>query len=438
MARSKISRRTVLKGLLGGAAVSVALPPLEAFMNSSGTAWADKSPFPTRFGIWYWGNGNLPAKWAPAGEGPDWMPSPQLMPLASLRKLITVVSGMSVQTANTVPHGSGPAGLLSGDDMKNDTFSRPSIDQLIAASIGGSTRFASLEVGVQRANKGISHTGPNQVNPPETSPRALFDRLFGAGFRAPGDMSKPDPKLALRRSVLDAVTLQAGRLKTRLGATDRSRLDQHLDGIRQLEKQIDALGAAPQSLAACAKPAAPKDDYPDVEGRAQLSAISRVVSDLVAMALACDQTRVFTNMFSQPVNNLLFPSATEGHHQLTHDEAGDQPQVDAIVVSIIAELAYFLGALQKVQEGAGTLLDHSVVLATSDVSLGRTHSLLDYPILLAGGANGALKTGLHYRSKSSENATRVTLTLLRVLGVHATEFGVGPGRVTGGLDAIVV
>jgi hypothetical protein len=432
-----ITRRTMLRGLLGGAAVSIALPPLELFWNGNGTARADQSAFPTRFGIWYWGNGNLPAKWTPSGTGATWTPSEQLMPLAPLQKQITVVSGMSVQTANTVPHGSGPAGLLTGDDLQNNTFSRPSLDQVIAAQVGATTRFTSLEVGVQRATSGISHTGPNQVNPPETSPAALFQRLFGPDFRAPGSMTKPNPKLALRRSVLDAVTAQAGRLRARLGAADKMRLDQHLDGVRQLENQIAALGAAPANLVACAKPAAPLADYPDVDGRAQLSAISRAVSDLVAMALACDQTRVFTNMFSQPVNNLLFPSATEGHHQLTHDEPGDQPQVDAICVFIMQELAYFLGALAKVQEGAGTLLDHAVVLVTSDVSLGRTHSLEDYPIVLAGGANGALKTGLHYHSASSENACMVSLTLLRVLGVHAAEFGVGPGRVTNGLDAIL-
>src|SRR5689334_7537038 len=121
MAPVKISRRTMLKGLLGGVAVSVALPPLEAFMNACGTAYAGGSPFPTRFGIWFWGNGVLPQHWAPAGTGPDWVPAGQLLPLAALQQYVTVVSGTRVNTPNTAPHGSGPAGLFTGADEVNGT-----------------------------------------------------------------------------------------------------------------------------------------------------------------------------------------------------------------------------------------------------------------------------------------------------------------------------
>lgn len=431
-----MNRRTFLKGMLGGVAVSVALPPFETFFNAGPRALAGPSPFPTRFGIWFWGNGVLPDQWTPAGNGPDWMPSPILTPLAPVKEHITVVSGTRLLTANTVPHGSGPAGLFTGDNQVSGTVTGPSLDQIIAKAVGGATRFASLETGVQRATSGISWAGPNQNNPPETSPRALFNRLFVDGFRAPGDMSQPDPKVGLRKSVLDAVTKQAGRLRTRLGGADQKRLDQHLDGIRGLEVRLDKLQQAPANLAACVKPQAPLDDYPDVNGRAQLSAISRVVSDLVAMALACDQTRVFTNMFSQPVSNVLYPTATEGHHQLTHDEAGDQPQVGAILKFIMGELGYFIDALQKIPEGDGTLLDHCLIVGTTDCSLGRTHSLENYPLLLIGGANGGIKTGIHYKS-NGENAVKVSLALLRLMGVKAASFGVGPGQTSDALTAIL-
>lgn len=438
MSRFPLDRRTVLKGMLGGFAVSIALPPLEAFFNRNGTAYANGSAFPTRFGIWFWGNGVLPDRWVPPTTGAGWTPSPILMPLMALQPYLTVVSGTRLNSSNTDPHGSGPAGLLTGDDKRSGTVTGPSLDQIIArSSVGDATRFRSLEVGVERATWSVSASGPNQVNPPETSPKALFNRLFGDGFRAPGDMSKPDPKVGLRRSVLDVVTKQAGRLRSRLGASDQKRLDQHLDGIRGLEMQIDRLQQAPANLAACAKPSAPLDDYPDIDGRAQMSAISRVVSDIVAMALACDQTRVFSNMFSQPVNNTLFPMATEGHHQLTHDEPDPQPQVLSILTFIMGELAYFLDSLRKVQEGDGTLLDHSVVLCTTDVSFGRTHSLDNYPILLAGSANGAIKNGIHYQSTKSENSCAVSLALLRVMGLHQASFGVGPAQVSDVLGAIL-
>ena len=434
--KAGITRRTLLRGLLGGLGVSVALPPLELFMNGNGSAYAGSSAFPTRFGIWYWGNGVLPDRWTPTGEGANWTPSPLLMPLVGVKPNITVVTGTRIATNNTAPHGSGPAGLFTGDDQKNGTVVGPSIDQIIAKQVGDATRFRSLEVGVQRATSGLSYSGPNQVNPPETSPRALFNRLFVDGYRAPGDMSKPDPKILLRRSVLDAVTAQAGRLRQRLGVNDQTRLDAHLDGIRDLETQLDRLQMAPPQLAACSKPQMPLDDYPDIAGRAQMSTVSRVVSDIVAMALACDQTRVFTNMFSQPVNNVLYPDAMAGHHQLTHDEADPQPQVQAILLYVMAELAYFIDALRKVPEGDGTLLDHSVVLCTTDCSFGRTHAIDNYPIILAGGANGALKTGIHYHSAGGEIATKVSLTLLRTMGVRAQSFGAGPGLVSDGLTAI--
>lgn len=432
-----MNRRIFLKGMLEGVAVSVALPAFETFFNAGPRALAGPSSFPTRFGVWFWGNGVLPDKWAPEGNGgPDWMPSTLLQPLAALRSNITVVSGTRVLTANTDPHGSGPAGLLTGDNKSNGTVTGPSIDQIIARSVGAATRFPSLEVGVQRATSGISFGGPNQANPPETSPKALFNRLFVEGFRAPGDMTEPDPKIGLRKSVLDAVTKQSGRLRARLGSADQKRLDQHLDGVRGLEMRLEKLQQAPANLAACMKPMAPLDEYPDVQGRAQMSAISRVVSDLVAMALACDQTRVFTNMFSQPVSNILYPSATEGHHQLTHDEPGDQPQVQSILQFILGEFGYFIDALKKIPEGDGTLLDHTVILGTTDCSFGRTHSLDNYPILLAGGANGAIKTGIHYKS-NGENAVKVSLALLRVMGVRANTFGVGAGQTSDALSAIL-
>ena len=177
--------------------------------------------------------------------------------------------------------------------------------------------------------------------------------------------------------------------------------------------------------------------YPDLNGRPQMSVISRVICDLVVMALACDQTRVFFDMFSQPVNNVLFGTAPAGHHQLTHDEPGDQPTVNTIVISIIEELAYLLRAMARVTEGAGTLLDHSLVLATTDCSYGRSHAIDNYPILLCGGANGAMRQGIHYHSPGGENASKVMLSILRAMDVRTADFGVGPGRVTDPLGAVL-
>lgn len=434
-----LSRRTLLRGLAGGAAVTIGLPPLEAFFDSNGVAYADGTT-PRRFGLFYWGNGMHPERWTPATTGPDWEPPEQLVPLAALKREISVVTGMSVLTGNTIPHGSGPAGLLGGAPIvprggQEYTFAGPSVDQVIAAEIGGETRFRSLEIGV-RPEAGLSFNGPDSQNPPEASPRALFARVFGGGFQAPGAEPRTDPKLRLRRSVLDAVMGDTARLRPRLGASDQRRLDQHLDGVRELEKRIARLEERPVTLAACAVPPEPPAEFSTPSGRPPMAEVSRAMADVMAMALACDQVRVFSNFFSSPVNNLLYPDAAAGHHQLTHDEPGGQPGVNAIVKQIMTELAYFLDALHRVSEGDSTVLDNSVVLCTSDVSFPRTHSLDEYPILLAGSAAGALVKGTHYRSTTNENASKVVLSLLRAMGLRRAEWGSGAGRVTEGLGAI--
>lgn len=430
-----LDRRTVLKGLLGGALVSLALPPLEAMMNANGTAYAGGAGFPRRFGVFFWGNGVLPAQWVPPTEGASWAPSPILSPLMGLRDNLTVVSGTGVATLNTAPHGSGPAGLFTGDVLVNDAFTRPSLDQVIAQGVGGETRFRSLETGVQVAEGSFSYAAARQRNPIETSARALYERLFGEGFRAPGEVGMADPRIGLRRSALDAVVEQGNRLRARVGADDRARLDQHLESVRGIERQLQRLEENPPNLAACMRPDMPPETVPDMLGRPDMRLRSRLMSDLLTMALACDLTRVFFHMYSQPVNNTLFGAATAGHHQLTHDEPGDQPQVLAILQLIMGDMAYFLGALRGVTEGDGTLLDHTLVLCTTDCALGRTHSLDEYPLLLAGGRAHGLRQGVHLRARG-ENTSKVAYAILQMMGVRATEYGVGPGRVTDGLSGL--
>ncbi|MGZ3448673.1 MAG: DUF1552 domain-containing protein [Polyangiales bacterium] len=430
-------RRTVLRGLLGGGLVTIGLPFLEVFSRRASAA---PDGFPKRFGIFFWGNG-MREQWAPTGTGTSYELSPTLAPLAEHQAKISVVSGMKVPIQNLVPHGSGPIGFLSGSPPlagNNEEYAAPTIDQVIANVIGADSRFRSLEIGVAPGVSGLSHNGPHSLNPAETSPAAFFQRVFGPEFVMPGGDAKPNPTLALRKSVLDAVTDDAKSLQGILGATDKSRLEQHLDGVRALEKRIQKLQESPPKLDACKVPMEPKPDYPDVDGRPPLSEISRVMSDLVAMTLACDQTRVFSLWFTQPVTNVLFNGAPSGHHQLTHDEASPQPEVAKILTQIMTELAYFIKALDSVPEGEGTLLDHCGILATSDVSYARQHLITDYPIIIAGSANGALKTGLHYRSPSSENTSKVTLTLARAMGLTLDSFGTAEAKATDGLSAIEV
>ena len=444
MSRLRIHRRTMLRGMLGGAAVGVSLPLLELFLDPPYSARAECVAFPKRFGTWFWGNGVLPERFRPTGTGPGFELSEQLAPLAPMheRGKISVVSGLRVMTPNTVPHGSGPAGFLGGADMyspdgnaSSGTFPGPSIDQIMANAIGDQTLLPSLEIGVQRADGSISWRGRNAMNTIESSPIELFGTLFGAGFRAPGDTSGPDPRLGLRQSVLDVVNDQVGRLRPRLGLSDRARLDAHLDAIRSIETRIARLQENPPSFEACMLPTMPEADYPDVMGRPDMDARSDVMADLLAMALACDQTRIFTVMYSQPVNNVLYTDRSAGHHQLTHDEPGDQPEVNEIVQGIMGRLNRFLERLDAVAEGDETLLDHSTVLCTSDVSFGRTHSLDEYPVVLAGGGCGSFKMGIHHVSPG-ENICRLSYSLLQSMDVPVSTFGEGPAQTDVGISEI--
>ncbi len=416
-----ITRRSVLRGFLGGSAVAVGLPWLEA------RAATCASGFPMRFGTFQWGNCNLPERWVPQGTGPDWTPSEQLAPLADLVPKVSVVSGLVANVPNISPHWSGAVAIHTGSELDGEDgdwqVRTKTIDQVVADSFGADTLYRSLEIGVYSSSV-FSYAGPNAQNFGETDPFALYERLFGPTFREPGEGGLVDPTLGYRRSVLDAVMADIGALQSKLGSADRVRLEQHLDGVRGLEQRLARLAEDPPDLAACTRPGEPLAAYPDIDGRPQLSAKSRVFADLLAMSLACDQTRVFTFQHHPALSNPLFPAATDGHHNLTHNEGGAQPEVHAITLMVMEALAYLLRALDAVPEGDGTLLDHCCVLATSETSEGRTHRLDELPYLVAGGACGALVTGQHLRA-SNENVNKATLSILRALGLPQASLGEG-------------
>lgn len=431
------TRRGVLRGVLGTGLVTVGLPWLEIF--AARDAMAADTLYPQRFGVFFWGNGMRPDQWIPESTGTDWELSEELAALAAVKDKISIVSGMAAKVDNTVPHWSGAAGLLTGlpaegtDDDWN--VLGPTLDQIIADEIGDETIYASIEVGID-TDSVFSFTGPNARNPGEEDPYSLFDRIFGATFRQPGEDSEPDPALGYRRSVLDAVMSDIAALEGVVGSADKERLEAHLDGVRDLERRLAKLEEDPPDLEACEMPTTPDESYPDVDGRLQISERSRAMADLLTMALACDQTRVFHFQLSKPVGNLMFPDATDGHHNLTHDEASPQPEVHAITGQIMEELAYLLEKLDSVDEGEGTLLDNSLVLGCSEHGEARTHDIASLPIVLAGSAGGAMQTGVHYRSYTEENCGQVCLSVLRAMGINAASWGEDDTYTEDGLSEI--
>ena len=447
--------------------MAVGLPALEIFLDQHGEALADGSGFPKRFGLWFWGNGvhafqgedldpfsneRVLARdnFRPIGTGKDWEPNEESQPLTQVRDNITIVSGLDVLFENSVPHGTGPAGVLSGrpiepipeTNFNQGTFTGPTLDQIVASQLGGETRFRSLEVSCEYDEGGrtVLYTGPGQALFPEYSPMAFFTRLFGTGFAGGADFDEEAfrRQLESRKSVLDTIKEDATALDKRLGKADKVRIERHFESIRALEQQIAVLESNPPLREACVLPSEPASDYPAVDGRLPLVDVHHVFADLVAMALACDLTRVATIMFSNAVGNPIYGPACVGaakelscgHHELTHNEPGDQPTVQAIIEIIMNELVYFVNKLDSIEEGDGTLLDHCVFLATTDTSNPKAHSVKNYPLILAGGASGALVQGIHYQSPGPGNVSSLGLTLLRAMGIPLTEFGAGAGYTT--------
>jgi hypothetical protein len=454
MITTKIRRRTLLRGLLGGSAVSLALPTLDAMLNGNGTAFAQGGgPLPRRLGIFFWGNGVRLKFWTPA-TSPTWQLTPSLMPLAPVKDYVSVVSGLDIKIPRARVHHTGTIGILSGAPVVvqprgtatyRSTFSRPSLDQLVAADLGKTTRFKSLELGVSRRlrkDEGatpqiLSHNGPNSGNPPIFEPRDLFSRLFGGDAPPPmgavGGPSVLQKAIAMRKSVLDVVVKDIERLKLTVGATDKRRLDQHFSNLRAIEKRLQM----PEAAGGCTPGTAPQLFPPTAQGE-QLEPVTVAMSELLALALACDQTRVFSMLFTGTIGGTVFLQAgvKRGHHQLTHDEPGDQPQIQATTVFTMQMLSTLLQKLKDTPEGAGNLLDSCAILATTDTSEGKTHSIKDYPILVAGRAGGFLKhPGIHHREVGGNTST-VLMTMLRAVGSTATEVGASTGRATTGLSAI--
>ena len=432
-----MKRRAFLHGSLRGTAIAIGLPWLEIFHGRKAHA---SDGFPRRFGLFYWGNGNKTEKWLPATEGENWETTDILSPLQSIRHKVSVVTGMSLKVPNLIPHTSSVVGLVTGQELislggDSWTVAAPSIDQLIAREIGNDTIYRSLELGCV-AEESYSWYGSNSRNPVETNPYLLYESVFGPTFREPGEAGIVDPRLGYRRSALDAVMENIQSLRPNLTTHDAIRLDQHLEGIRDLELRLARLQEDPPTLAACFRPEAPNSSYPPLNGRPQFSEINAAMSKLIAMTLACDQTRVFTYCYVAPFNNHLFLDAPDGHHNLTHHEPGEQTKVVEITRFIVEQYATLLAELEAIPEGDGSLLDNCVVLGASEVSDGQSHSQEEIPLLLAGGAGGNLRTGIHHRSYTRENVNKMWLSVMRALGINQSSIGSGESYETDSLSGI--
>jgi uncharacterized protein DUF1552 len=433
------NRRSFLRGMLSGAAVCVGLPLLDRFINGNGTAFADGAKLPVRFGTYFWGLGltDTPTggtRWVPKKVGPDYEITPELESLKSVKDKVSVFSGFRVigDGRPNLVHWSGHAGILSGvAPAMSGRFDGPSFDTKVADAIGTSTRFKTLDIDASISRLPVSYstrTGATFASP-ETTPLGLYTRLFGAGFQDPNsDNWKPDPSIMLRQSVLSAVTDQRQSLMAGLGKADQVKLDQYFTSVRDMENQLAIQLQKPEKCQACVVPPVPKE-APRSASVDAVNANTKTMARLLAMGLACNQSRVFTFVHTAGASETYLAGQSKIYHQITHDEPTDaqlgyQPETSKLAGLVMQALGDFLLEMDAIKEGDGTLLDNSLIMAFSDTGYAKIHSIENIPMFLAGRAGGRHKAGQHIAGKG-DSVTRVSLTAMRLAGAPAGDFGSG-------------
>jgi hypothetical protein len=399
--RVRLSRRSVLKGITAaGARISIGLPPLVSMFNSAGTAYAAESkPIENRFVLWFNGNGIPEGAWIPSEEGSDYRLTHCLSPLARHRDDVHVISGLD-NAAAMIPgpgvgngHHNSMAGLMTCTQFSGRGASGPSIDQVIAARIGGESRFRSLQIGVSQDSFGesiqrnMTWAGYEKALPPEMIPHRLFDRLFGA---------REEGWAGRKRSILDAIREDADDLKKKLPSDDRLRVDEHLAGVRDIEHSIAALPPEYRHV-----------DPPDFEGDPKdWPRIARLQSDLLVQALATQQTRVASYMLTKCQGLSRFPwlgYTSARHHDYTHtmgklgaDAVEGQKVLRDICKWHVQEFSYLLDRLKAVPEGEGSVFDHTLVAFVHEHAEADPHKNTGLAMILAGGVPKLAK-GTHTR-----------------------------------------
>jgi hypothetical protein len=434
-----VNRRTFLRGMLNGAAVCVGLPFLDRFLNGNGTAFADGAMLPVRFGTYFWGLGltDTPTggtRWVPSKTGRDYEIMPELESLKPVKDKVSVFSGFRAigDGRPNLVHWSGHASILSGiAPSATGRFEGPSFDTRIADAIGTSTRFKALDIDASMSRLPVSYstrTG-NTFATPETTPLALYIRLFGAGFQDPNsDDWKPDPSIMLRQSVLSAVKDQRQALMAGVGKADQIKLDQYFTSLRDMENQLAIQLQKPEKCASCAPPAPPKE-MPRSASVEVVRANTRTMAKLLAMGMACNQTRVFNFVHTAGTSETYIAGQSKIYHQITHDEPidaklGYQPETSKLASLVMEALGDFLVELDAIKEGEGTVLDNSLIMAFSDTGYAKIHSIENIPMFLAGRAGGRHKAGQHIHT-TGESVTRVSLTAMQLVGAPVGEFGSG-------------
>ncbi|MEZ4250914.1 MAG: DUF1552 domain-containing protein [Polyangiales bacterium] len=428
---SPLSRRTLLRGLGG---VAVGLPFLGAMLRP-GRSVAQPSAIPKRLIVVYRGNGVVPERWFASGGETDFTLGSSMAPLARHRDDLVIFDGLDMTSAVERPGGGnghdvgtghcctataivqGPSGVGEFGHLWDGSAGGASFDQVAARHFEGVTPYSSLAFGI--GAEGIRQAIPSRpfwrapfepVIPMHSASQA-FDRVFAP---LASSVAEQAARAARRRRVLDATSGDLTRLRGRVGADDRRRLDAHAESIADIARRLDELPGA------CAAPT--RDD------RTAYEVLGRLQMDLATRALACDLTRVVTLQYSTGQSGTRFRwlDHADGHHGLSHEGDSNTTAVNQLAeidTWYAGELAYLLDQLAAVEEGDGSrLLDHTAVLLVNEIGKGNTHTRRRMPFLLAGSAGGAWRTGRNLQLGGRPHGD-LFVSILRALGLDVTSFG---------------
>jgi hypothetical protein len=432
--KKTLSRRTFLHG----AGASLALPFLDAMVPALSAA---AKPTP-RLGFIYIANGVIQNQWNPATPGPLSILTPTLKPLEPVKDQLTLISGLAHLQADTFGDGTGDhprasAAWLTGVHAYDRT--QPGIevrlattaDQLAARVIGKNTQLASLEMTVDFPTQGSCDSGDcfyiNTVswrnettpNPAETHPRIVFERLFGDG----GNTAQRLARAKDTGSILDSITQEVNSLAKTLGRGDRTKLNEYMDSVREIEQRIqNTESQGKHSVDLPERPVDVPDSFADY---------TKMMLDLTALAYQADLTRVFSMIFARELSSRTFAhiGIPDQHHAVSHHR--NDPELIAKKARIDTHhaelLSHFLTRLQSTPDGDGSLLDHSLILYGGGMGDGNLHRHFDLPCLLAGKLGGQFKTGRYLAFPDKTPMTNMLLTILGKTGAPLEKLGDSTG-----------
>ncbi len=443
--KKHIPRRTFLRGM----GVAVSLPLLDSMVPAQ-TPLAKTAANPRiRLGLCFIPHGAVMANWTPPAEGAGFDLSRTLAPLAPFRDQVNVISNLAHKMAapggpgdNGGDHTRSPAVYLSGVHPKRtdgaDIQAGTTIDQIAAAKIGQDTPLPSLELATEdysglvgSCDVGFSCTYMNTISwrtpttplPMEINPRVVFDHLFGDGSTAAERLER----IEQQRSILDAVVGQVKHLEGGLGPSDRNRVAEYLDTVREIERRIQ-LAEKQNANSALAVPASPSGIPDDHQEH------SKLMFDLMALAFQAEITRISTFMMAREVSYRTFPmlGISEGFHPASHHQNNPErlenlTKINTYHVSLVA---YFLNKLKNTPDGDGNLLDHSLILYGSGMSNSNIHNHSPLPVFVAGGAAGKMKGGRHLKYPEDTPMANLLLSILHKAGVPEEKVGDSTGPLT--------